>query len=590
MTRRGLLLFLAFALALAACGETAPVVTAAKLCDAPEDCPADKACIDGKCVAATCESNAACPEGQRCLADGTCAAVECEVDADCCPPGGRACTSHCVSFECVGSACTSGQAKDCFIGCHQGSASCDKGTWAACDAAPVTATETCGDGIDNDCNGKADDPAQCQTCTPGATQACAGPCGDGQQQCTEKGAWGACDAPTACTCKAGDATTRPCGNCGVQEGACGPESIWVWSEECLGNGACTPGDEDKGTCGACGTQKRVCKEDCSWGEFGTCESGGECTPNDTEKQSCGSCGSRTRTCGPDCTWGVYGTCVDGAGCKNGQVQTKTCGQCGQQQSTCNAQCEWGPFGDCTGQGACEPGAVEKTTCGQCGEKQRKCLDTCELGPWSTCQNEGPCKVGDVQESPCGPSTDKGLCEYGTKTRSCTATCQWGAYGSCLGATWPAGEICGNGEDEDCDGKDDTLPDDYEKNDSCGTCTWLGTDPTVTIYGSFDQPGDKKDFYCFQAVDNSMSLFEAITVKLSGQAVGVDGDVYLYKGYDACGIQQSLASNVIIGGGDETITWSEGTGADDNGTYIIEVESWGDAGCFKTYTLSISGLK
>jgi hypothetical protein len=53
-------------------------------------------------------------------------------------------------------------------------------------------TETCGDGIDNNCNGLTDEGC---LCNPGETQGCGfavGQCRTGEQSCTASGQWGAC--------------------------------------------------------------------------------------------------------------------------------------------------------------------------------------------------------------------------------------------------------------------------------------------------------------------------------------------------------------------------------------------------------------
>jgi hypothetical protein len=199
----------------------------------------------------------------------------------------------------------------------------------------------------------------------------------------------------------------------------------------------------------------------------------------------------------------------------------------------------------------------------------------------------------VQKGVCGPKVDIGLCAYGNRSRSCNSICQWAVWSTCFGAVYPSAEKCGNGKDEDCDGKDKTAPDTYEPNNTCSTCKWLGTDIDKTLYGTFDHVGNKYDYYCFDAVDNFNLPFtsESIEVKLSKQAIGMDGDLHLYRGLADCklGQKKALAKSVTIGGKDEELKWKE-TDKDDKGFYIVEVRNYGVSGCFKYYTLSIKGLK
>ena len=200
---------------------------------------------------------------------------------------------------------------------------------------------------------------------------------------------------------------------------------------------------------------------------------------------------------------------------------------------------------------------------------------------------------------CGPDSDKGICEKGQQQKTCNSACQWNAWGSCLGAVYPKSEICGDGIDQDCDGKDKEQPDQYEPNDSCNTCTWIsGIDPEVTYYATFDSKGgqaggsDTDDYFCFKSEYNFniWPTAEHLKVELNNQPVGIDGDLFLYKGLSDCQANSPVASAVTIGGANEAIDWQE-TGDDDTATYYVRVQNWSDQGnCYQTYTLKIQGLK
>ncbi len=224
---------------------TEPIVTdpPAKACSSNTDCPSNQLCLtaDGKsctaglaclCKAFTttgCTSDAEC-NGEKCLPNGSCG--QCATAADC------GTGSDCVANKCVGTSCSPpGATQVCFVECHRGEQVCNNGNWSACNAPPLLPEEACGNGIDDDCNGKTDEPPLCLDCQAGATRPCDGPCeAQGQQICNADGTWGACDAPTDCTCEPGETTSKTCGNCGEANGTCGPDGTWEWSDICFGEG------------------------------------------------------------------------------------------------------------------------------------------------------------------------------------------------------------------------------------------------------------------------------------------------------------------------------------------------------------------
>jgi hypothetical protein len=128
-----------------------------------------------------------------------------------------------------GCACTTGKVEQCYPGaqakagvgiCKRGTHRCEGdsefGKWSACTGAVLPEVEVCGNGIDEDCDGKdlacANKPdagsaktfdvlLKQQTCTPGQKQACysgppgtagKGPCKAGAQTCQPDGNWGPC--------------------------------------------------------------------------------------------------------------------------------------------------------------------------------------------------------------------------------------------------------------------------------------------------------------------------------------------------------------------------------------------------------------
>jgi glucose/arabinose dehydrogenase len=74
----------------------------------------------------------------------------------------------------------------------------------------------------------------------------------------------------------------------------------------------------------------------------------------------------------------------------------------------------------------------------------------ELTPATVCDVADACVPGANEERRCG--TDVGLCTVGVRRRTCEGTCSWSAWSACGdGLVGPEPEICGNGEDENCNG-------------------------------------------------------------------------------------------------------------------------------------------
>jgi hypothetical protein len=207
----------------------------------------------------------------------------------------------------------------------------------------------------------------------------------------------------------------------------------------------------------------------------------------------------------------------------------------------------------------------------------------------------------------------GACGRGYTSRSCNPnTCQWDDWNAC--DVQPSAEICGDGQDQDCNGADETNPDMYEPNDACASCTLLSmsSDPSGRIDARLDDIADT-DYYCFWA-DDGISVFgpERIVINLESIPDNADYDLYLYQGLggseseqrsDAisdCNAGPSRALNARNGDGvmteginggndDEEIDWSERFNATDTGFYIIHVKNFSGESCSEGYTLRYRGL-
>jgi len=112
-------------------------------------------------------------------------------------------TSDQSGADCEGGTqnCQSGETRSCYTGpdstqnvgeCHEGTQECINGTFGACVGEQLPEAEIC-DGLDNDCNGVADDPCEC---TPGEQIPCGsdvGECQEGTQTCNQDGEYGSCE-------------------------------------------------------------------------------------------------------------------------------------------------------------------------------------------------------------------------------------------------------------------------------------------------------------------------------------------------------------------------------------------------------------
>lgn len=104
-----------------------------------------------------------------------------------------------------GCSCNNGNTQSCYDGpantngvglCHGGTQTCTGGSWGACTGSVVPTTESCGDSLDNDCDGQADEVEDCG-CTTGEQRPCytgqlgtenVGICHGGMQSC-QGGVW-----------------------------------------------------------------------------------------------------------------------------------------------------------------------------------------------------------------------------------------------------------------------------------------------------------------------------------------------------------------------------------------------------------------
>jgi len=261
--------------------------------------------------------------------------------------------------------------------------------------------ELCGNGLDDDGNGKVDEGCPCgkptQPCYPGKpSQAGVGSCTQGVQNCLKNGEftiWGPCQGAVL------PAPTDPCN--GLDDDCDG-----VIDNGCV----CTPG-----TTVGCGS------------DVGACQAGIQtCTANGSWGECAGSIGPVEEVCNgidDDCD----GQVDEIAGCECVPGAQEACGlqvgECKPGLRVCQAGGTWS---ECVG--ATPPGQEV------CNGKDDDCDGVIDPG----CQ----CLMGAT--TPCGSNV--GACKPGN------FVCQSnGTWSGCQGEIGPQPEICGNGIDEDCNG-------------------------------------------------------------------------------------------------------------------------------------------
>ena len=304
----------------------------------------------------------------------------------------------------------------------------------------ITATEsdekTCGDGVDNDCNGKTDksDPACKDFCDPGQRRVCFtdkdnkivdGRFGDAQQQ----------------------AAAANTGSCSTGFQFC---KDGKWDEECVG--------EKKPAAEVCDGVDNDCD-----GKIDNGVDDCKCTPGTKEPcydgpsgtQNVGPCKNGIRTCGGDGLWGA---------CEGAVYPTTQA--CKGVDDDCDGLVDEGC--PCLGEAPRDCGS----SLGSCqAGKQR-----CESNIWSSLcyAYRGPTpEVCDNDDNDCDGQVDEGLrrsCSYGCKTDDGKAIvgverCEGGSWTGCS-APKPPQEEC-NGKDDDCDGTIDNMTPKACKHPTCG---------------------------------------------------------------------------------------------------------------------------
>jgi len=362
--------------------------------------------------------------------------------------------------------------------------------------------ESCGNGLDDDCDGVVDNGC---FCLPGDESACfggeaesrgVGVCVDGVITCEdglEFGTWSDCEGDVlrgeegcdgsldddcdgaideGCVCTPGAGPIA----CGSDVGRCVTgtqlcvdamlgeceDSTGPIAETCDGTDEDCDGTVDEGLVRTCGSDVGECAmgtETCIDGTWDTCAGGRSpdvevCNGLDDDCD-----GSADETLVRDCG-SVVGACLAGTQTCTAAMWTSCTGETTPVLEACN-----GADDDCDG-------TTDESLMRVCGTDLGACrvgTESCVSGAWScsgdiapsseVCEGSIDEDCDGVVDNGCGCSTgdtrtcgsDVGRCRTGTET--CDAS---GAWGACAGERAPVAELC-NGQDDDCDGAvDDGL--------------------------------------------------------------------------------------------------------------------------------------
>ena len=382
---------------------------------------------------------------------------------------------------------TDGEMRSCYSGgagtvgvgeCKSGSQTCMSGAWGPCEGEVLPGMEAC-DGKDNDCDGMSDENIPKVTCGAGACLVTVEGCVNGVPPTCTPG------QPKPETCNGIDDDCDFFIDNGLGVLNCGVGACAMTVPACSGGMAqnCTPGtpmtevcdgidnncngSTDEGNPGGGGTCNSGMQGVCSVGTVNCVNGATTCIPNSMPTNEI--CDGKDNNCngmiddgnpggGQACNTGGIGICALGtSACENGAITCKATTlpmpeTCDGLDNNCN-----GATDEQTGGAPCNvPGKVGPCATGatSCVNGNFTCMQTVFPAP-ETCNNIDDNCSGQIDEGnpggggTCSVSGQLGVCAVGTQV------CMNGGL-ACQQVNNPMTEVCGDNDDDDCDGMSDEL--------------------------------------------------------------------------------------------------------------------------------------
>ena len=386
-----------------------------KPCKLRSECPDPTlySCVRNFCFL-NCRADSDCPNGEKCNTQRVCGVLpDGGTSGDCNPGDVRGCYTASAGCD------PEGQQFLCKGTCKAGSQTCNQESkWGACEGEVTPASEICGDGLDNNCDGRVDEDCGVLVCTLGQTRDCY----TSAQGCQRDGDKFVCKG----RCQPGKQTCQT-GADGKPEWAPCDDQILPIPELCNNDLDDNCDGEVNEGCACRVGESRGCTADNGCAGIQSCQA----RPSGSEWTQCVASAKAPESCDGldnDCDGKIDN--VEGTS----DPLTRDCAKlCFKGTETCLE----GKFQNCTAEDPIPDGEGEETDAtAYCNNRDDDC--------------DGRIDNVKGRDTPilrsCTPSTPT----FGPCKDNAYQACEAGQWGTCIAGTPAPAEAC-NGVDDDCDG-------------------------------------------------------------------------------------------------------------------------------------------